>query len=608
MHTIQTLIKAIAKTPNDPGLHYELGGLYLENKDIPAALLSYQRALQLAPNHPQILLQLGNTESAAQHAEQAAHYFQKCLQVDPNNAAAYYNLGNAYMALGQSQHAIHQFKQSLTLNPNDAEAYNNLGNALRDVGKLDEAIESYTQALNINPNLHHALVHRIHQQQHICDWQGLNEDIAHLRNILANDAQAQIAPFALLAMPNTSAHEQLACASHWAQQQFGHLQALPTLHQRTSNAKIKVAYLSADFRLHPLAFLITELLAAHDRTHFEIYAYSYGPNDQSPERQHIETNVDHFFDICQLSDQQAAEHIRAQAIDILVDLTGYTKHSRTSIVALKPAPISINWLGYPGTMGYLNTVGKTQHSSVFDYIIVDNTIAPDPQYFSETCLYLPCYQPNNAQRPVAEISSKPSLGLPEDAFIYCCFNQTFKITQEIFAVWMQLLNQVPHSVLWLLECNSWAKANLLRYAHQAGISPQRILFAPRVPIQAHLARHTCADLFLDTLPYNAHTTASDALWMGVPLLTCTGDTFSSRVATSLLKTMDIPYLITNDLASYAERAIALAQDKTLYQAIKNQLMSNKSALFNPVLFVQDLESAYIHVYNKFTNANASHDE
>ncbi len=607
MHTIQTLIKAIETTPNDPGLHYALGGLYLENKNIPAALLSYQRALQLAPNHPQILLQLGNTESAAQHAEQAAHYFQKCLQVDPSNAAAYYNLGNAYMALGQSQQAIHQFKQSLRLNPNDAEAYNNLGNALRDLGKLDEAIDSYTQALNINPNLHHALVHRIHQQQHICDWQGLDEDIAQLRHILANDAQAQIAPFAWLAMPNTSAEEQLACASHWAQQQFGHLQALPTVHQRTSNARIKVAYLSADFRLHPLAFLITELLAAHDRTRFEVYAYSYGPDDHSPERQRIESNVDHFLDIRQLTDQQTAEHMRANAIDILIDLTGYTKHSRTSIVALKPAPISINWLGYPGTMGYVHTAGNTQHGSVFDYIIVDNTIAPDPAHFSETCLFLPCYQPNNAQRPVAEIPSKASLGLPEEAFVYCCFNQTFKITQDVFQVWMQLLIQVPNSVLWLLECNPWAKANLLTYAHQAGISPERIVFAPRVSIQDHLARHAHANLFLDTLPYNAHTTASDALWMGLPVLTCLGETLPSRVAASLLTTLNLNTLITTDLASYAARALALAQDKTLYQAVKHQLLSNKSALFNPMLFVQDLESAYIHVYTKFSNANASHD-
>jgi protein O-GlcNAc transferase len=598
MQTIQQLIQAIEKTPNDPGLHYELGGLYLESHNTEAALTSYQNALQLAPNHPQILLQLGNTASAAQHYDQAIQYFQQCLQTDASNAAAYYNLGNAYMALGQSNHAVSQFRQSLKLHPNDADAYNNLGNALRDLGKLDEAIDCYTQALAINPHLHHALVHRIHQQQHICNWQGLNDDIARLRNVLISDPKAQIAPFAFLAMQNTSAEEQLLCASQWAQQQFGHLQALPAISARKANAKIKVAYLSADFRLHPLAFLITELLAAHDRTRFEIHAYSYGPDDNSHERQQIEANVDHFVDICQLTDQQAAEHMRAQAIDILVDLTGYTKHSRTSIVALKPAPISINWLGYPGTMGYHDTTRSTQHRSVFDYILVDHTIAPNSENYSETCLYLPCYQPNNAQRPIGETPSKSALGIPDGAFVFCCFNQTFKITEDVFKVWMQLLNQVPNSVLWLLACNPWAKKNLLAYAQQAGVAAERILFAPRVPIQDHLARHVHADLFLDTLPYNAHTTASDALWMDVPVLTCIGNTFSSRVAASLLTALNLQSLVTYSLQDYAARALTLAQDKTALVETKQQIQAHKSTLFNPKLFVQGLESAYIHVYNK----------
>jgi protein O-GlcNAc transferase len=597
MQTIQQLIQAIEKTPNDPGLYYELGGLYLESHNTQAALTSYLNALQLAPNHPQILLQLGNTASAAQHYEQAIQYFQQCIQVDQTNAAAYYNLGNAYMALGQSNHAVTQFKQSLKYHPNDADAYNNLGNALRDLGKLDEAIDCYTQALAINPHLHHALVHRIHQQQHICNWQGLNDDIARLRNLLISDPKAQIAPFAFLAMPNTSA-EELLCASQWAQQQFGHLQALLAISTRKANAKIKVAYLSADFRLHPLAFLITELLAAHDRTRFEIHAYSYGPDDNSHERQQIEANVDHFVDIRQLTDQQAAEHMRAQAIDILVDLTGYTKHSRTSIVALKPAPISINWLGYPGTMGYLDTTRSTQHRSVFDYILVDHTIAPNSENYSETCLYLPCYQPNNAQRPIGETPSKSAFGIPDGAFVFCCFNQTFKITEDVFKVWMQLLNQVPNSVLWLLACNQWAKKNLLAYAQQAGVAAERILFAPRVPIQDHLARHVHADLFLDTLPYNAHTTASDALWMDVPVLTCIGNTFPSRVAASLLTSLNLQSLVTDSLQDYATRALTLAQDKTALVEIKQQIQAQKISLFNPKLFVQGLESAYIHVYNK----------
>lgn len=596
---IQQLIDAIQATPHDPGLHYELGGLYLANHDMQSALLAYQQALALAPNHPQILLQLGNTESAAQRFAQAADYFKQCVHIEPNNAAAHYNLGNAYIALGDANQAVLHFKQALKHEPKDADAYNNMGNALRDLGRLDEAIECYQQALAIQPNMHHALTHLIHQKQHICDWNGLDADITRLRDVLHHDAYAQIAPFALLAMPNTTAEEQLKCASQWAQQQFGHLQTLP---KRLSSApqtnanktKIKVAYLSADFRLHPLAFLISELLASHNRDTFEVYAYSYGPDDSSVERQKIAANVDHFVDIRQWSDLQTANHMQTEGINILVDLTGYTKHSRTGIVALKPAPISINWLGYPGTMG------QTQQGSLFDYVLVDQVIAPEQTqiHFSETFLYLPCYQPNNAQRPVSPTPSKSSLGLPKDAFVFCSFNQTFKITETMFSIWMQLLKQVPNSVLWLLDCNRWAKANLLKSAVQAGVDPQRIVFAPRVSIEVHLARHAHADLFLDTLPYNAHTTASDALWMDVPVLTCMGDTFPSRVAASLLNTMQLETLVTQNLVSYAERAQMLANNSAVLNDIKTQLKSRKSQLFNPKGFVQGLETAYIHVYNK----------
>ncbi len=248
--------------------------------------------------------------------------------------------------------------------------------------------------------MHHALTHLIHQKQHICDWDGLDADIARLRDVLQHDVHAQIAPFALLATPNTTAEEQLKCASQWAQQQYEHLQMLPQrqinrVRTNANNTKIKVAYLSADFRLHPLAFLISELLVCHNRDTFEVYAYSYGPDDSSVERQQIAANVNHFIDIRQWSDLQTANHMQTEGIDILVDLTGYTKHSRTGIVARKPAPISINWLGYPGTMG------QTQQGSLFDYILVDKIIAPNPEHFSEQCLYLTCYQPNNAQRPVA---------------------------------------------------------------------------------------------------------------------------------------------------------------------------------------------------------------
>lgn len=593
MQQIQPLLQAIERNPQDPSLHYDLGGLYLAHRQTDKALACYLLALKLAPNHPQILLQLGNTENAAQRYSQAVHYFKQCIAVAPNDAAAYYNLGNALRALGQSEEAAKQYRHSLKLAPNDAEAHNNLGNVLRDLGRLDEAIACYKQALVIDPQLHHALTHLIHQKQHICDWQTLDAEITQLRTVLKQSPQAQIPPFAFLSMPGTTAQEQLQCANQWAQQHFGHLVSLPAK-AHVANSIIKIGYLAADFRLHPLAFLITELLAAHDRSRFHITAYSYGPDDQSSERAAIQNNVDRFEDIRALSDIEAAQLIRTQAIDILVDLTGYTKHSRTAIVALKPAPVSINWLGYPGSMGQVN------QRSLFDYVIVDKTIAPTADDFSEQRIVLPCYQPNNQYRPSIVPPSKAELGIPQDAFVFCCFNQTFKITAEVYAVWMQLLKDVPNSVLWLLDCNTWAKANLIAAAKQAGIAAERIMFAPRVSIEAHLARHTHADLFLDTQPYNAHTTASDALWMGLPVLTCLGETFPSRVAASLLYNLNLDALVTESLSAYAERARTLAQHPEQLNVLKQQSLMHRQQLFNPHAFVQALETAYIHIYNKLS--------
>ncbi|MFA6040571.1 MAG: tetratricopeptide repeat protein [Methylophilus sp.] len=597
MSSISQLKSAIQQNPNDAGLYYDLGALYLAALQIDAAMASYTQALKLAPNHPQILLQLGNTASAANRYELAATYFKQCLQAEANNPAAFYNLANTYRAQGKLTEAVTCFLQTLELTPKDANAHNNLGNVYRELGELDKAISCYKLALQCNPQLHHALAHLIHQKQHICDWQGLNKEIALLRNIVKTDAQAQIAPFAFLAMPNTTAQEQLQCASQWATQQYSALSTLKSQlnfsYPRQSHHKIKIAYLSADFRLHPLAYLISELLENHDRTQFEVYAYSYGIDDATAARQRIIDAVDSFVDIQKMSDVEAANHIKQQQIDILVALTGYTKSSRTGIVALKPAPISINCLGYPGTMGMLNT------QSLFDYIIVDNVIAPESRVFSEQCINLPCYQPNNSNRPIGHAGLKSEHHLPDDTFVFCCFNQTFKISAEVFAAWMRLLAQVPNSVLWLLDCNQWAKQNLMSQAKLAGISVERIVFAARTSIADHIARHQHADLFLDTLPYNAHTTASDALWMDLPIVTQIGNTFSARVAASLLKTIGLDELVVNSSEAYEQLALSLALDKNKLLALRQKISLHKNKLFDNQGYVKILESKYNKIYTDY---------
>jgi len=403
-------------------------------------------------------------------------------------------------------------------------------------------------------------------------------------------------------MPNTSANEQKQCANNWLKNRyssaFAQGKALAFEYPRT-HQKLRLGYLSADFRLHPLASLISELIELHDRNAFEIYAYSYGVNDQSAERKRLEKAFDHFVDIRALSTLDAAKKINDDQIDILVDLTGFTQTSRSQIVALRPAPINLSWLGFPGTMGELNG------TPLFDYLLTDAVITPpaSAKNYAEKLALLPhTYQPNDRKRPIEKTKNRQAYDLPENAFVFCCFNQTFKILPKVFDAWMHILKHVPNSVLWLLECNSLAKSNLIREAEVRGISQARLIFAPRVSMDEHMARQACADLFLDTLPYNAHTTTSDALWAGLPVLTCMGDTFASRVAASLLNAADLPELITQSLAEYQAKAIELASQPDTLKAIKHKLDKHREqvALFDTVQFARDLEKIYTGIWQNYS--------
>ena len=531
--------------------------------------------------------QLGNHAQAIGHFAQAEACYQEILQFSPHNAVYYYNLGNAQREMGKAAQAAESYQQSIKLDPNDADAHNNLGNVLRELGLLDKSIACYQAALTLNPNLHHAKVHLVHQKQHCCDWQNLTQDIEEIRGWVKHVPTAQISPFAFLAMPNTTAEEQQQCAVNWVNNRFkayvNHNDTLFT-YSRKPDSKLKIGYFSADFRLHPLAFLISELIERHDRAQFEVIAYSYGPNDKSPARQRLEKAFDKFNDVRALSEIDTAKKINADGINILIDLTGFTQSSRSGLLALRPAPIQINWLGFPGTMG----------ADFYDYLLSDTFITPpsESDYYTEKLALMPdCYQPNDTKRPVAALTSRSDNQLPDDAFVFCSFNQSFKITSDIFAVWMHLLSNIPSSVLWLLDCNSWAKSNLIAEAEKHGIEATRIIFAPRTSIDQHLARHACADLFLDTLPYNAHTTASDALWMGLPVLTCAGNTFASRVAGSLLTSAKLTELITYSLAEYEIKALELAGNPEILKQLKNKIVTQvkDSALFDSEKFVKNLE-------------------
>ena len=597
--------QALLRNPKDLDAQIMCGNLCVELRRYDEAASYFRRVLKALKSSDArnalcyALQELGNTAHLNGDYTQAEVCFAETTQHQPANAVYWYNLANAQRELSKPQAALMSYSKSLSLNQSDADAHNNLGNVQRELGLLDKAIASYETALQLNPSLHHALAHLVHQKQHICDWDKLDVQIWQLRDVVQNKPNAQISPFAFLAMPGTTTLDQKQCASNYASTAYAGLiaqrESLGFTYKKT-NAKLKIGYLSADFKLHPLAFLITELIESHNRSQLEVVAYSYGMDDKTPARKRLEKAFAQFNDIRHLNEIDAAKKINADQIDILVDLTGFTQTSRTGIVALKPAPICINWLGFPGTMGEI--AGEINRAPLFDYILTDKIIATNQADFSEQLLYLPCYQPNDSQRPVGKITAKSANNLPENSFVFCCFNQSFKITADVFAAWMRILKQVPNSVLWLLDCNPWAKAHLQTEAENAGIDKARLIFAPRLAIADHLARHRHADLFLDTVPYNAHTTASDALYMHLPLLTCMGEPFASRVAASLLQRVNLPELIANSLQEYEQKALDLALNSEKLAQIKHKLGTGikNSNLFNPAQFARDLEQAYVKLY------------
>jgi predicted O-linked N-acetylglucosamine transferase (SPINDLY family) len=429
----------------------------------------------------------------------------------------------------------------------------------------------------LRPGHAEALNQQIQCRQQICDWRG----IGLLQRDLLSSSE-RFSPFGALTIDSTPA-QQLAVARTWCEQRYAAIKPLPQ-NSDHRGGKIRLGYLSADFCNHAMAHPVAALIEHHDRQRFEIIAYSYGPDDGSPMRRRLAQACDRFTDIRSMPAIEAAKLIQADGIDILIDLAGYTTGARTEILAFRPAPVQVNFLGYPGTMG----------AGFIDYIIADPVCIPlgEDVYFSETVVRLAdCYQPNDRRREIAETPSREACGLPARGVVFCCFNNIYKIAPEMFAVWMRLLEQVPDSVLWLLDGNTAARQNLRR---EAGGAADRLIFAPRQPMPDHLARHRLADLFLDTLPYNAHTTASDALWAGLPVLTCRGKTFAGRVAASLLTAVGLPELIASSLADYEALALGLAREPARLAAVRDKLAANRhtAPLFDSVRFARAIETAY----------------
>jgi predicted O-linked N-acetylglucosamine transferase (SPINDLY family) len=508
------------------------------------------------------------------------------LRLNPHYPEAHTNLGNALRFLGRVDAAEISFREALRLKPHNPVAYNNLGNVLIDQGKLMEAADAFGRASALRPNDADALALWFHLKQRICDWSDYREHEAKILNGTRQQPLAGMA-FNLLGI-SSSAERQFGYARQVAatlsvpnSAKFAH--ATPR-----SGEKLRLGYLSSDFRALPVTFLIAGVIEHHDRQGFEVIGYSAGADDGGKMRRRVAAAFDRFVDISKTPDPEAAQLIHSDAVDVLIDLNGYQPENRAKILAYRPAPIQVNFLGYAGTTG----------TDFVDYIIVDRFVVPADQqrFFSERLVHLPhSYQCNDDKREIAAATpSRSDCALPETGLVFCCFNDSYKITPDFFDIWMRLLHAVPGSVLWLLERDEVGKANLAWEAVARDIAPERLVFAGRLPLSEHLARHRLADLFLDTLPFNAHTTASDALWAGLPVLTCTGGTFAGRVAGSLLQAIGLSELVTTSLEEYEALARRLARDIDLLRQFRGRLAENRLSfpLFDTARSTRALEAAY----------------
>jgi len=606
---VSPLERAIALNPNDATTHYALGHVLLSLGRFEEALSCFRHALVLSPDQAEIYGNLGFALKELGRPDEAVAHYERALALRPDHAELHNNLGNALKQLGRVDEAIAHYRQALVLKPDYAALYTNLGNALQVLDRLDEAIAHYARALALEPENTTALAKWFREKQNICDWSRYREDEARVRNAIG--ARASFGhPFMLLAL-SSSPEEQLACARQIAAKIAVSNAAVLPLRQPRPGERIRLGYLSADFRQHPVGLLIAGMIEHHDRRRFEILGYFCGPDDQSAMRARLAGAFDRFADISKMGYRQTAELIDADVVDILIDLTGYTGHTKTAILAYRPAPIQVNYLGYPGTMG----------ADFIDYIIVDRFVVPEDQqpFYTERLVHLPhCYQPSDTGREIANPApSRAECGLPEEGFVFCCFNTSYKITPAFFDIWMRLLNAVPGSVLWLVAANARVKDNLRREAVRRGVVAERLVFSSPAPMPLYLGRLALADLFLDTLPYNAGATANDALWAGLPVLTCAGKTYVGRMAGALLKAVGLPELITTSLEEYEALALRLAQKPEMLAQLRARLAQNRAThpLFDTERFTRNLEAAYRRMWEtwiaggpplSFTVAPATH--
>ena len=600
----------IERRPHVAESYYKRGNAYNKLGRIAEALSNYDQALALNPAYANAFCNRGTVLQRCERWGEALASYDRALALNPTDAFAHYNRGAVLLEMNRFEDAIRSYDRAIELHGNYVEAYINRGHLLHKMSRHKQAAASYGKALELCPILQQAvgvslpstlrpeqkylLGLKQHVQMQICDWQDISADVERIAEGLRAQLPVTLPLPALAMLDDPALHR--AAAESWIREESPANPALGDILARPRSSKIRIGYFSGDFRIHPVAYLTAGLFEHHNRSRFELTAFAYGPQSNDVMRTRISKTFDRFLDVTGRSDIEVASLARDLGIDIAINLSGMTEHSRSGIFALRAAPIQINYLGYPGTMG----------ADFMDYLIADSTVIPVAlrSEYVEKIVYLPgTFMPfDSSYKAAARTFTREELGLPTAGFIYCCFNNSFKLTPEVFDCWMRILNRTENSVLWLQHTNPQAAANLRKEAACRGIDDRRLIFADRMDsLPEHLARLRVADLFLDTFPYNAHATALDALSSGLPLLTRAGESFPSRVAASLLRAIGLPELIAGSLWEYEEIAAMLAANTNHLGEIRRSLENSRfsAPLFDTERYTRGLEAAYEVIYDRY---------
>lgn len=587
--------------PNNGAALYSLSVISMNGGNLSEALRLSKHGIKAAPAFAPMRFVHGAALQAAGHKEEALKLFDEALEIDPNAVDVLLNSGVLLRDMLRHHEALERFNRILAIDPNHAAGLGNCAIILTEYKQSEQAIAMFERLLEINPDYDYGLGLLEYERLHICDWSSFE---AMSRKIIEGVRAGRRACKSLAFMAiSDSASDHLLAARTFANHFCPRRPVSMWQGERYRHDKIRLAYVSPDLREHPVGHLIAGVFERHDKSRFETIAISLGIDDQSRIRARMLQVFDRFIDVRDMGSAQIAQLMRDLEVDIAVDLGGYTSDTRTDIFAHRPVPVQVNYLGYPGTMG----------SDYYDYILADRHVIPEEQqqFYSEKVVYLPdSYLPTDGSVNISERTpTRSECGLPETGIVFCSFSHDYKISPPMFEVWMRLLKKVPGSVLWLMSRGEIAQRNLRKEAEARGIEASRLVFATRVPlIEDHLARYRQADLFLDTHPYNAHTTAADALMAGLPVITYMGGAFPARVAGSLLNAIGLPELATHSLAEYEVLALNLASSPALLGELKSRIRANKDSfpLFDTEAFCRNLEAAYISMWRQ-SQLNGAHD-